>query len=158
MRAPWPQVGDFSEAAEHIFPKLQEVVAAIRTVRNEHKVDPKKRVTVSILAPGDSARQIDAAREMIELLATCTLGDVGPGLAPRVRTTRTTAAGCEIYVEGAVDEAAQEQRSMKRIEELERQVNAMRAPSATSRTRRRRPTSSSRRATNPRRRKRNWRS
>ena len=47
VKAPWPAVGDFSQAAEHIFPKLQEIVGAIRAVRNEHKVDPKKPVTVN---------------------------------------------------------------------------------------------------------------
>ena len=42
VKAQWPTVGDFSQAAEHIFPRLQEIVGAIRTVRNEHKVDPKQ--------------------------------------------------------------------------------------------------------------------
>ena len=34
VKASWPTVGDYSQAAEHIFPKLQEVVGAIRTVRS----------------------------------------------------------------------------------------------------------------------------
>src|SRR5437588_12872 len=40
IKAKWPQVGSFSEAAEHIFPKFQEVIGAIRNARNEYKADP----------------------------------------------------------------------------------------------------------------------
>ena len=61
--AKWPAVGDFTEAAEFIFPRLQEVIGAIRNLRNEHNVKPSQPVTVSILAPGDSARSIAANRE-----------------------------------------------------------------------------------------------
>src|SRR4029079_16081298 len=33
----WPQVGEFAESAEHIFPRIQEIVGTIRNLRNEHK-------------------------------------------------------------------------------------------------------------------------
>jgi valyl-tRNA synthetase len=95
VKAPWPAVGDYSQAAEHIFPRLQEIVGAIRAVRNEHTVDPKKPVTVSILAPV-------------------------PGAA------RAAAAGCEIFVEGVVDEGAEKQRLARRREELTKKVGALR--------------------------------
>jgi valyl-tRNA synthetase len=126
VKASWPTVGDFSQAAEHIFPRLQEIVGAIRQVRNEHKVDPRKSVTVSILAPGDSARQIQSNREMIEMLAVCTIKDVSGDLPPVPNAARASAAGCEIFVEGVVDEGAEKQRQAKRREELTRQITAMR--------------------------------
>jgi valyl-tRNA synthetase len=126
VKAQWPTVGDFSQAAEHIFPKLQEVVGAIRTVRNQYNVSPKQKVTVSVMAPGDSARQIQANREMIELLATCTLKDARPDLPPVEKAARATAAGCEIYIEGLVDESAEQQRNAKRIEELKKERTALR--------------------------------
>jgi valyl-tRNA synthetase len=125
IKAKWPTVGSFAEAAEHIFPKLQEVVTAIRNVRNQYKVDPKKRITVSVMAPGDSARQINDAREMIELLATCTLKDARPDLPPVEKAARATAAGCEIYIEGLVDESAEKQRNAKRREDLEKERTAL---------------------------------
>ena len=126
VKAQWPTVGDFSQAAEHIFPRLQEVVGAIRTVRNEHKVDPRKAVTVSILAPGDSARQIQANREMIESLAVCTVKDVRGDLAPVPGAARAAAAGCEIFIEGVIDEGAEQQRLAKRRDELTKKVGALR--------------------------------
>ena len=126
VKATWPAVGDFSQAAEHIFPRLQEIVGAIRAVRNEHKVDPKKPVTVSILAPGDSARQIQANLEMIELLAVCRLKDARGDLAPVNGAARAAAAGCEIFVEGVIYEGAEQQRLAKRREELTKKVGALR--------------------------------
>jgi valyl-tRNA synthetase len=125
IKAKWPTVGSFAEAAEHVFPKLQDVIAAIRNVRNQYKVDPKKRVTVSIMAPGDAARQIADAKEMIELLATCTVKDVRADLPPIEKAARIQAAGCEIYLEGLVDEAAEGQRASKRIDELTKQEAAL---------------------------------
>ena len=126
VKAPWPAVGDFSQAAEHIFPKLQELVGAIRTVRNEHKVDPKKSVTISVLAPGDSARTIRDNRELVETLAVCTLKDVRADLPPVNGAARAAAAGCEVFVEGVIDEGAEKQRLGKRREDLEKYITVRR--------------------------------
>ena len=121
VHASWPTVGDFSEAAEVIFPKIQELIVAIRNLRNEHKADPKKPVTVSIAAPPEPKRQIDANREMIELLAACTLAQVEPTLPPPANAARATAAGCDIYVEGLIDPAAEGQRIAKERDRLIKQ-------------------------------------
>jgi valyl-tRNA synthetase len=124
--AKFPTAGETSEAAEHIFPKIQEIIIAIRNMRNEYKVDVKKPVTVSINGNPEQARQIAENREMIELLATCSLKDVGEGAKAGAESARTTAGGVEIFVEGLVDKAADEQRSAKRREELNKQIAALR--------------------------------
>src|SRR5205823_4289543 len=93
IKAAWPAVGEFAESAEAIFPKIQETIAAIRNLRNEHKVDLKRAVTVSIVAPPEPARQIEENREIVELLATCKLAQVGPGVTPPAGAARTMAAG-----------------------------------------------------------------
>src|SRR5205823_12589356 len=103
--ADWHGVGDFSEAAEHIWPRIQEIVIAIRNARNEYKVDAKRPVTVSIKAPGDSPRQLLAHKAEIELLATCRLSTVGADTTAPPDSTSVSAAGCEIYLEGLVDKA-----------------------------------------------------
>ena len=64
-------------------------------------------VPVSVLAPGYSARQIQANRETIELLATCAVKDARGDLPPVVKAARASAAGCEIFIEGLVDESAE---------------------------------------------------
>jgi valyl-tRNA synthetase len=125
IKAAWPKVGEFSEAAEAIFPKLQEVIGAIRNLRNEYKVDPKKSVGVTIIAAPEPARQITENQELIELLATCTLKEVSPDAKGIEKAARVAAAGVEIYVEGLIDEAAEQQRAQKRREELSKQIGAM---------------------------------
>ena len=126
IHAAWPTVGDFSEAAEFIFPRLQEIVVAIRNVRNEYKVDPKKPVGVMIAAPGDSARQIEANRTVIETLGTCTLTDVRADLHAPANAARAMAAGCEIFVEGLIDPDAERQRLTRKQDDLTKQRSALR--------------------------------
>ncbi|MCY2952162.1 MAG: valine--tRNA ligase [Planctomycetota bacterium] len=123
----WPQFNDdiTSEGAEFVFSKLQELIAAIRNVRNEYKVDQKKPVTVSIVAPGDAARQIEANKPTIELLATCAIRQVESELPPPPNSARTQAAGCEIFLENLVDADAEKQRTAKRRDELARQIATM---------------------------------
>jgi valyl-tRNA synthetase len=125
VTAKWPTVGDFSQAAEFIFPRLQELIGAIRQVRNDYNVPPKQSVTVSVLAPGDSARQIESNRELVETLATCKLMDVRTDLPPVAKAAKTSAAGCEVYVEGLVDESAEQQRAAKRREELAKKIGTL---------------------------------
>ena len=122
IRADWPAVGDVSQAAEHIFPKIQEIVTTIRNLRNDYKVDARKPVTVSILAPGDAGRQILALQPAIELLATCKLATVGPEVTPPASAVRAAVDKCEIYVEGLVDPAADAGRTAKLREELQRKI------------------------------------
>ncbi len=122
IRAAWPPVGDFAQAAEHIFPKIQQIVIAIRNLRNEHKVDPKKPVNVSIRASGDASRQIRELKVEIELLATCRLNAVGTDIVQPPGASKLQAADCEIYIEEIVDRVADQQRVSKRREELTRLI------------------------------------
>ena len=119
IRAAWPQVGDFAQAAEHIWPKIQEIVTVLRNIRNEHKVDPRKPIAVSIhTASVEQAMRITAHTPEIELLATCKLKSVGPNVVAPHGAASARAAECEIFVESLVDEGAEKQRIAKRREEL----------------------------------------
>lgn len=126
IQAAWPKVGDFSQAAEFVFPKLQEIIVAVRTARNDFKVDPKKSVEVSIRAPGDAGRSIENNREMIELLATCALKAVRSDLPAVPNAARSVAAGCEVFIEDLVDETAEKERAAKRCGELQKEIAALR--------------------------------
>jgi valyl-tRNA synthetase len=126
IRAAWPKGGAPNEEAERVFRSLQDIIIAIRNVRNQYKVDVKKRVTVSIAPPDeDAVKQTIAAKEMIELLGTCTVKEVCAGLPPVEKASRTSVNGFDVYVEGLVDEAAEGQRANKRLEELSRQETAL---------------------------------
>jgi len=125
IKAPWPSVGSFSEAAEVIFPKLQEVIVAIRNVRNQYNISPRTPVAVSISAGAEPARQIAENRETIELLATCTIGAMQADLPAPANSVRASAAGVDIYVEGLVDPAADQARISKLREDLNKKKAAL---------------------------------
>ncbi|MFI5380340.1 MAG: valine--tRNA ligase [Tepidisphaerales bacterium] len=128
--AAWPRVEGVFEDAEQVFPRIQEIIVAIRNVRNEYKVDQKKPVTVSMAAPAESQRQIEANRETIELLGNCTIREVKAELAAPANSARTTVAGCDIFVENMADPNAEKQRGDKRIEELTKLIASLKARKA----------------------------
>ena len=125
IKAPWPLACGFAVDVEETFAKLQEIIQAIRNIRNEYKVDQKKSVSVSIIAQSDLENKIKQNRELIELLATCTIAQVQPNSQTIQNTTRATAAGCEIFIEGLIDADAEKQRSEKRRDELSKQIAAL---------------------------------
>ncbi|HZZ43682.1 MAG TPA: valine--tRNA ligase [Tepidisphaeraceae bacterium] len=129
INAPWPAAGPTSESAEHVFPKLQAIVGTIRNLRNDYKADPKKPVTVSISPPGDeAARATSDNRQLIELLAICTITTIQPNLPQPANSARGTANGnCDIYVEGLIDPDAEKQRNQKRKEELTSEIASLKA-------------------------------
>ena len=75
-------VGALVDDPERTFARLQEIIVTLRNLRNEYKADPKKKLTVSILASGESANQVNANRELIELLAGCAIRSAGPDVRP----------------------------------------------------------------------------
>jgi valyl-tRNA synthetase len=125
IKAPWPTVGDFSQAAEHIFPKLQEVIGAIRNARNAANVPQRQKVNVTMIAPPEPARQINENREMIELLATCTITAAAPDATAPPNAIRTSTAGVEIHVDLA-DPNADKAMSEKRCADLKKQIATLR--------------------------------
>ncbi|MDB5294928.1 MAG: valS [Phycisphaerales bacterium] len=126
VKAKWPAVGDVTSdadrAAEHLFPKVQELVGAIRQIRNDRQVNPKQVVAVTIAAGDESGRSIEMNREVIEALGVCTLTVAPEGSAPPPDAAKAVASGCEVYVAGLVDPAAEQARSAKRREELTKSV------------------------------------
>jgi valyl-tRNA synthetase len=123
IKAAWPKIGPIDEGAEHVFPRLQDVITAIRNVRNEHKVDPRKPVTVSLAPPADDAARItEENRELIEVLAVCTIKQIQPKLPAPPDATRTSVNNCDIYVEGLTDPAAQAQLTEKKRADLDKLI------------------------------------
>ncbi len=127
IHARWPAPSSrwIDDSAETQWQRLQDIVGAIRNLRNEHKVEIKKRVKVAIAAPPDIAADLAVHIALIDLLATC--DSSLSSASPSSTAARATAAGVELYVEGLVDESAEKQRLAKRREELTRAIAAMKA-------------------------------
>ena len=127
IRAAWPTVDEklIDAHVEQNVGRLQDVIASIRNVRNTHKVEPRKSVTVSIKCGADVAESLQSMQEILESLGNCRVSAMGADVAPPANATLAHAINCEIFIEGLVDEAAEGQRLAKRREELTKQIAAM---------------------------------
>lgn len=110
-----------SGGAERVVERLQEIVGAIRNVRNDNKVDQKKRVNITLACEQNLCHHLEGNREFIEAMALCTLDAVGPSATEPANAAKTTAAGVTIYVVGVIDAASSE----KRKAELTKQIAAL---------------------------------
>jgi valyl-tRNA synthetase len=103
------------------------VVIAIRNVRNEYKVDPRKPVTVLLSVPGTAAvEQTAANREMIELLATCGIEKIGSDLPQPPGSVRGPGDGFDVYALDLIDPDAQAKRIATQRVEWSRKAQALR--------------------------------
>ena len=125
VRARWPAAHAIDSAAEEEFAKLQAIIGAIRNVRNDYKVEVKRTVEVSILTTGDARASIQRNREMIESLATCHVKAAADDLQAPTNAARMSAGGCEVFIEGLVDEKTQQQRDTKQKDDLKKKIKAM---------------------------------
>ncbi len=126
-KSDWARTPPIDEESEHVFPRLQAIIGAIRNVRNDHKADPRKVLAVAIAAPGEAATRVaEANRGLIEGLATCTLRTLAPGAAPPAESVRVTVNDdCDIYIEGLIDPEAEKLRAVKLREEKTKLIAAL---------------------------------
>jgi valyl-tRNA synthetase len=127
IKAAWPTAVQTGDPAEANFTRIQDIVTAIRKIRNDFKVDLKRRLDVSISAPGDATAQVRASQGIIESQAGCRLLRVSDTLPPTAGAAHASAGGCDIYVEDLQDQNAQKQRSAKVEADLRRQIQTMEA-------------------------------
>ena len=121
IKAAWPTPGAslINPQVENDFTLLQETVIAIRNVRNEHKVDLKRIVQVTIAAVDESAARILLANQQtIQLLATCEIQAASVGASAPPDAVRTSAGNCDIFIAGMIDADAEKQRVARRKEDL----------------------------------------
>jgi valyl-tRNA synthetase len=128
ITAPWPEANASlrDEQAERDFATLQEIVGAIRNLRNEYKVDARKSVDVRFACDGAMRQLIQSQSEMVELLACCQIKECGPTVQRSAQAASVEVAGTTILVDNVFDQAAEDQRSAKRREELSRNITALR--------------------------------
>jgi valyl-tRNA synthetase len=125
VSAAWPKASAPDETAEQAFAKIQELISAIRQIRNDRQVNPKQVVTVRIQSPADQKQTIEWTREVIEFLGVCTLAEVAEKITPPANAARAVLGSSEVFVEGLVDPEAEKARTGKRRDEVIKQISAM---------------------------------
>jgi valyl-tRNA synthetase len=125
IKAGWPTTNAPDAGAELQFGRLQEIIVAIRNIRTQYSVPLKQSVAVSIQAPAEETPTLLRNRELIELLATCSVNAVGPQIPVVANSTHLAVAGSDLYLQGLVDPEAEKQLKAKKRGELEKQIGAM---------------------------------
>jgi valyl-tRNA synthetase len=125
VKAKWPAAGKVDETAEQAFTKIQDLISAIRQIRNDRQVNPKQVVAVRIQSPAEQKQTIESTREVIEFLCVCSLAEVAEKITPPANAARAMIGAIEVFVEGLVDPEAEKARSGKRREEVTKQIAAM---------------------------------
>ena len=103
-------------------------VTAIRTVRSEYGVDPKRRVDMRIVAGGDGAAALREASGWIRTLARLEAFDVlETAPAAEAGTIRQPVGGWEIHVplSGLFDVAAERTRLSRELEKVRAELEGL---------------------------------
>jgi len=126
-KSDWARMPPIDEQSEHIFPRLQAIIGAIRNLRSENGVDPRKPITVYIAPPGEDAVRLTKQNVgLIETMAICKVAAIQSNLPAPANTVRVTVNNdCDLYLEGLVDPAAEAARAEKRRGELTKQIAAL---------------------------------
>ena len=124
----WP-IADASlidERAEKQFEDLRELVNAIRNVRSEHQVPPKRRITLHC-SPAAAKRIAEAAPGLVEHLAGVEKIDANKPPAAHVAFR---AGGEEMHLSNladAIDAATEKDRLTKDLAQLQKSETALAA-------------------------------
>ena len=121
--AGWPQATDaaFDTEAETAFERVQALVAAIRNLRGERQVSPKRRIDLHV--PASLMDLIAQADGVVETLAG--LGSIGPDTDAPTGALPLPFEGGRVLVSNLVDEVDLDQerdRLQKTIEAKRKQV------------------------------------
>lgn len=131
MVAEWPAatgaVADEQSATE--FAKLQEIITTVRNIRSTHKIEPGKRVDVSVFGGEDlrfaSENETKIIAHLAKAEAVHLFGATGGTDAKRPTNAAVAMAGTtEVFIslEGLVDPAAEKARLEKELAEAEKYV------------------------------------
>jgi valyl-tRNA synthetase len=131
MIAPWPTFpAAWQDASmEGRIGRMQELVRAIRNIRNQFLVHEKATVEVSVRAASRVAQDFDLLAPFILPLAKVSKLACGPDVTRPAQTATSVHAEFEVYVHlrGLIDVEAELQRLKKQKAEKEKQLLAVRA-------------------------------
>ncbi|MEM8883556.1 MAG: valine--tRNA ligase [Planctomycetota bacterium] len=115
----WPKAAARDEAAEAEMARLQELIRAVRKLRNENRVQPTAEVEAMVRT--DDPAPIMAQEALVRRLAKLSNISAGPAVA-RPQTSATEVLGAdEVYVDlaGFIDLDAERDRKRKELEKAE---------------------------------------
>jgi valyl-tRNA synthetase len=120
--APWPAFPESwrDESAERRFARMQELVQAVREIRNRYAVDLRTNLDVNVRCNAEIAADFRALESFIKQLAGIGRIEIGPDIAKPVQSASAIHGDFVAYVAGVIDVAKETERLKKLIEEKTR--------------------------------------
>ncbi len=128
-QAPWPQApAQADQAALEAFGAAMEVVRAVRNIRAEKKVDPKREVRALLAAPAALLPLLEEQRGVMESLAKMKVEALAASVAAPKGAAAGLAGTVQVFLplEGLVDLAEERARLAKEGQKLEGLLAAQR--------------------------------
>ncbi len=126
IHAPWPAArAEWQDAAiEDRFAFVQDVIRAIRDIRNKCNIPPGRKLAVRIRAAGASADALDRGGHLIRHMAMLESLEVSPSVARPGDAAAAVVRDAEVFVCGVVDAVQERARLAKQQEQLRKQIAA----------------------------------
>lgn len=120
ITAEWPKrLSEFYDAeAEQQMGILQATIRAIRDVRTQYQVPPKKKLNVSVRTHESLASLLNEQQHVICNMTASSAFVAGPNCEKPLRAATAVSEEMEIYVDDVIDPAAEKKRLEKQQEEL----------------------------------------
>ena len=129
--APWPEypAGWQNAGIEQRFARMQEVVRAVREVRNRYSVDPRTALDVFVRCPETTAADFHGLSTFITMLAVVGKLETGPDVVRPSQAASHVTPDFEVYVslQGLIDVAAETKRLEKQLAEKRKFLQSLQA-------------------------------
>ncbi len=114
--APWPQVepSHIDPQIEQQFSKFQAVIGAVRNIRTENKIPPKKEIYFSVGCDKPTADLLQPMKNYFLFIAGAHLQDAGGTVVSSLRTASKVVAGMAVHV--SIDDFFDGEAEKKRLE------------------------------------------
>src|SRR5262249_50668682 len=129
--APWPAFPETwrDDAMGHRIARMQDLVRAVREIRNRYAVGPKTKVEVVVKCAANVAGDFQTLSPFITMLASASKLECGPSVAKPKQAASFVHTEFEAYVSlaGLIDVPTEQKRLEKQIAEKRKQLQSAQA-------------------------------
>lgn len=129
MVAGWPEpISSLpDEEIEQRIEKVQDIIRAVREIRNQYNIAPSRLLTVSICASAQESVGLKEDSPLLSELAGIHTLQIGPSLTKPKRAAAAIVRDLQVFVHDVVDIEAEQARLQKQKEYLEKGIEPLRA-------------------------------
>ena len=127
IAAQWPEAVEafIDETAEQQISVVQNVIRAIRDIRNKYNITPSKKLKASAAAPATTAEVLATNASLIEYLGGIEQFATGADIEKAKDAAAAIVDDIELYVHGVIDADAERKRLEKQKQQIENGIKPL---------------------------------